>query len=225
MKNFNFKKYQSPIAIGGLYFFLAAGGLWHILGVFQSLMRLLAAPLVAGLAVLAVLALLKQPDFVPKIWFLRWCAFILVASFFIEWLGVRTGVIFGCYFYGPTLQPQFFKIPLAIGGAWLVMLLAATAVWQRLAPPRCAENLWVSSLGISLLMVAFDFVMEQAAPRLDYWRWPHGIPFQNFVAWFAISFGFIQLALRRKLLPLKMPALIFHLYWAQLVYFLLVLFK
>jgi len=221
MKNFDFHKIRARSGIISLYFFLTAGGLWHILGVFQTLMRHLAAPLVALLALLAVQAILSLNNFQVKIKFLRWCGSVLVAGFFLEWLGVRTGMLFGEYFYGSTLQPQLFGVPLAIGGAWLVLLLASTAVWQRFR----VENLWWTRFGISFLMVAFDFVMEHAAPRLDYWYWPNGIPLQNYLAWFGISLVFIQIALRLKLLPPKMPALVFHLYWAQLIYFVLVLFK
>lgn len=223
MKPF-YLKYKSQLGIGSLYFFLAAGGLWHILDVFQSLMRVLAAPLVAGLAVLAVVAVLRQSGLTRKNGFLFWCIAVLVLTFLIEWLGVRTGAIFGSYTYGATLQPQLFGVPLAIGCAWLAMLLATTAVWQQIAPHTWVENVWTSSFGISLLMVIFDFFMEQAAPLLDYWYWTNGpVPLQNFVAWFAISFVLIQLALRLKLLPEKMPRLVFHLYWSQLVYFVLVL--
>lgn len=221
MKNFSFQKILARPGIISLYFFLTAGGLWHLLGVFQTLMRHLAAPLVAILALLAVWAILNRRDFQAKIRFLGWCGLVLVTSFLLEWLGVRTGKLFGEYFYGSTLQPQLFGVPLAIGGAWLVLLLASTAVWQRIRP----ANFWLSGFGIAFLMVAFDFVMEQAAPRLDYWYWPKGIPLQNYVAWFWISFVYIQIGLRLKVFPEKMPSFVFHLYWAQIIYFLFVLLK
>jgi putative membrane protein len=39
-----------------------------------------------------------------------------------------------------------------------------------------------------LLTVAFDWIMEPVAIRLDYWTWAGGdIPLQNYLAWFLIA--------------------------------------
>ena len=42
---------SEKIKIGAVYFFLIAGGAWHILDVFQFLMSVMAGPLLIGLAI------------------------------------------------------------------------------------------------------------------------------------------------------------------------------
>ncbi|MDZ7319951.1 MAG: hypothetical protein ONB11_12390, partial [candidate division KSB1 bacterium] len=90
------KSYSTTIAIAALYFFLFAGGLWHVLGVFQTLMRLLAAPLLIALSIIAFAVTFKiLPDQKFRWRLLGWSILVIIASFWIEWLGVKTGKIFG----------------------------------------------------------------------------------------------------------------------------------
>ncbi len=49
---------------------------------------------------------------------------------FIEGLGVKTGKIFGHYYYGAVLSPFLWNVPLAIGFAWLSMLLSSIPLAQ-----------------------------------------------------------------------------------------------
>ncbi len=217
----------NQIAIAALYFFLFAGGLWHVLGVFQSLMRILAAPLLIALSIIAFAVSFKiLPDQRSRFRLLGWSILVIIASYFIEWLGVISGQIFGHYAYGDTLQPILFDVPIAIGFAWLCMLLTSTAVVQRILPKFSNYHFITQAISISLLMVLFDLVMEPAAMKLGYWNWLDGsIPIQNFIAWFGISLFFALIGLRMKLFREKLPALVFHAYFAQLVYFGMVILK
>jgi len=221
------KPYSNQIAIAALYFFLFAGGLWHILGVFQTLMRILAAPLLIALSIIAFAVTFKiLPDQKSRLRLLGWAMLVIIASFLVEWLGVKSGRIFGHYSYGETLQPILFGVPIAIGFAWLCMLLTSTAVMQRILPKFSNYHFVIQAISISLLMVLFDIVMEPAAMKLGYWNWQNGsIPLLNFIAWFVISFIFAVIGLRLRLFKERLPAIVFHAYFAQLVYFGMVILK
>jgi len=206
--------------IAGLYILLLAGGLWHILGVLQTTMRLLAAPLLIALCLLLCLEYFHEQRRRP---FMAWCIFVCVVCFFIELAGVKTGVIFGSYFYGPTLQPRIWDIPVAIGFAWLAMLISSAAIAQYFLPPRIFAKPFIAALLIAVLMVAFDLFMEPAATKLGYWTWENeSIPLQNYLAWFAFGFILSYIGLRLGLFIKKPPALALHAYIAQLCYFVLV---
>lgn len=227
MNKINKKNLSHRIPIAALYFFLFAGGLWHVLGVFQTLMRILAAPLLIALSLIAVAVTFKIfTDQKTRLRLLFWSILVILASFLIEWLGVKSGKIFGHYAYGETLQPILFGVPIAIGFAWLCMLLTSTAVVQRILPKFSNYHFIIQAISISLLMVLFDLVMEPAAMKLGYWTWLEGsIPIQNFIAWFGISLLFAMIGLRMKLFQLRLPAIVFHAYFAQLIYFGLVILK
>ena len=227
MKKMNKKPLSRQIAIATLYFFLFAGGMWHILGVFQTVMRILAAPLLIALSIIVFFVTLRiLSDKKIKLLFLIWAILVIIGSFAIEGIGVKSGVIFGSYAYGETLKPILFGVPIAIGFAWLCMLLNSTAVVQRILPKFSNYHIIIQAINISLLMVLFDLVMEPAAMKLGYWTWLGGsIPFQNFIAWFAISLFFAIIGVRMKLFKEKLPSIVFHAYLAQLIYFGMVILK
>ena len=221
------KSYSNQIAIAALYFFLFAGGLWHILGVFQTLMRILAAPLLIALSIVVFVVTFRiLGEKKIRLLFLAWAMLVIVSSFAIEWLGVKSGKIFGYYVYGDILQPIVFGVPITIGFAWLCMLLTSTAVLQRILPKSSTYHFLIQTISISLLMVLFDIVMEPAAIKLGYWSWLVGsIPIQNFIAWFGISFLFAVIGVRMSLFKQKLPDVVFHAYFAQLIYFGMVILK
>jgi putative membrane protein len=75
-------------------------------------------------------------------------------------------------------------------------------------------------------MTLFDFFMEKAAVKLNYWTWESGtIPIQNYIAWFVLGFVFSILGLKLGLFKTKITSKAVHLYIAQLIYFLMVTFK
>ncbi len=215
------KAFSNQIAIAMLYILLLAGGLWHVLGVFQTLMRILAAPLLIALSIIVFWVTIRTLNKKKiRLLFLAWAMLVIIGSFAIEWLGVKSGRIFGSYAYGETLQPILFDVPIAIAFAWLCMLLTSTALIQRILPKFSSYPLLIQTISISLLMVLFDIVMEPAAMKLGYWTWLGvSIPIQNFVAWFGISLFFALIAARMCLFKTKLPAFVFHAYFAQLIYF------
>lgn len=112
--------------------------------------------------------------FVP-IWAIGW---------FVELLGVHTGLIFGQYHYLNNLGFQVLDIPLLIGVNWFILTLGAVA-WTR-------SMGWSKPLRIvvaALSMTALDFWIEQVATSLGYWAW-EGQPLpslHNYLGWMATA--------------------------------------
>ena len=214
---------QPLLKIGALYLLLGAGGLWHVLGVFQGVMQVLAAPMMFGLAVWLFWECWRICLQEERQKFVLWGVCVVVGSFGIEWLGVRTGQIFGVYTYGQTLLPSIDGVPICIGCAWFVMLVASLAVVQRIAPKSIVTSPVKLALCVASLMVCFDIFMEPAAGILDYWVWMgNRIPLQNYLAWFGVSFIFAMIGISVGLFSQRLPRIAFHFYFAQLVYFGLV---
>jgi putative membrane protein len=117
--------------------------------------------------------------------------FTFILSWCVEWLGVHTGLIFGSYYYGPTLGIQLDGIPIIIGLNWCVMLIYSQHVATKFLPQG-------NRLQIALLagahMTLLDLVMEYCAPKLGFWQFtgsshelvPYA-PIQNFVGWFVVA--------------------------------------
>lgn len=112
-------------------------------------------------------------------------SFIAVAiiGIIVEILGVKTGIIFGSYYYGNSFGFKYLSVPLLIGLNW-AMLLYSTSQFVNF------KNKWVNIFIGSVLMVLLDFFIEQSAAKFDFWYWENGqIPLQNYIAWFIISIG------------------------------------
>lgn len=115
---------------------------------------------------------------------IAWCLIVYSFTFSLEVIGVKTGFIFGSYYYGDVLGFKLFEAPLIIGFNWVVIILGAIGI---------ASRIHKSSLQIALLTgtfaVLFDIMLEPVAVNLGYWNWSEGfIPLQNYYAWFGIAF-------------------------------------
>ncbi len=215
---------MNKLKIGVLYLLLGAGGLWHLLSVFQGVMQVLASPMIFGLGVWLFWECWRVCLQRKRRRFILWSIIVIVGSVGIEWIGVRTGKIFGVYTYGQTLRPSIDGVPISIGCAWFIMLVASVAVVQKIVPKSIIKNTIKLAVCVAVLMVCFDLFMEPAAGILDYWVWvDNRIPLQNYLAWFGLSFVFAAIGIRMGLFsqPL-LPHIAFHFYFAQLIYFGLV---
>ncbi|MBD3187047.1 carotenoid biosynthesis protein [Candidatus Bathyarchaeota archaeon] len=115
-----------------------------------------------------------------------WAGITYLATFLIEALGVATGAIFGPYAYGSTLGFQVLEVPLVIGFNWMLIILGIT-----LEIKRKIHNPIHAALITAILVTFLDAIIEPVAMHHDYWNWlVPGIPVQNFIAWFIISFLF-----------------------------------
>ena len=111
---------------------------------------------------------------------------IFLSGFLIEAAGVNTGLVFGDYYYGNSLGFKIFDTPLVIGLNWLMLMYLLSGVVERTRLP----NLFQVVI-IAFLMLIYDLVLEQVAPKTDMWHWTIGhAPVQNYVAWFVISILF-----------------------------------
>ncbi len=215
---------KEKIKIILLYFFLITGGLWQILGFFTETMKILASPIIIVISVLCFWESLEFQNSKSK--FINWSILVVTLSFLVEFVGVKSGLIFGAYDYGEILQPQISNVPIAIGFAWLLMLLSSVAIWQKLNEKLKIKNIFLISIFVSVLMVIFDFFMEPAAIKLNYWTWEAvSVPFQNYLAWFLISYFFLILGFYFKIFEKEQSRFVFHTFFAQLIYFGMVILK
>ena len=122
---------------------------------------------------------------------------IFLAGFFIEVIGVHTGVIFGEYWYGQTLGTKVLGVPLVIGANWLLLIYCSSTITQKfiellkidLLEKSKLNNTIVKAIFASALMICLDYLIEPVAIHLDFWHWKNEkIPVQNFQAWFLVAF-------------------------------------
>ena len=134
-----------------------------------------------------VLLLLFQEQWNSKT--LIFCAISYLVGFFIEALGVHTGLIFGQYQYGETLGWKIIDIPLVIGVNWLILIFCTGILLHE-----WYQSPWLKAAIGATLIVAIDFLIEPVAIRLDFWDWTyHQIPLQNYIAWYIVAFGLLCL--------------------------------
>lgn len=147
---------------------------------------------------------------------------IFLITLIIEIIGEKTGAIFGRYAYGDVLSYnvlEIFNVPLIIGFNWVMVILSATALSQKIT---LNEYLQIPVTG--LIAVAFDYVLEPVAIRLGYWFWLdefgftiREVPLENYIAWFLIS-SFFAFAIKKNNLNLKGNFLMYY-FFCQLFFF------
>lgn len=123
---------------------------------------------------------------------------IYLGAFFLELVGVKTGIIFGHYSYGENLGPKIFDTPIIIGANWLMLSYTTMSLTESIG---AGKYLKVSLA--ALLMVLYDIVLERVAPVADYWSWTgDDIPVKNYIAWFlsavAINYLFVLFNIKTK---------------------------
>lgn len=150
------------------------------------------------LLLMCALLVITQSGKNARYWiFFALCFF---AGFLAEVAGVNTGLLFGDYEYGNVLGYKLWNVPLLIGVNWFVIIFCAGSITQQLnewilkkmgndeKPARIIQQFSFIA-DAAFLAVFFDWVMEPAAIKLQFWKWlPDGkIPFYNYVCWFVIS--------------------------------------
>ena len=218
-----------------IYFILFCGGLWHILGFFGNLMNVLGGFLMIAVSIYMVIKLLSYNFKESKVYFLKdntkltplnpiiFSVLIIVITWLIEYIGVKTGKIFGHYEYGPALLPQYNGVPLPIGFAWLSTFLSSLAIVKNKLK---IINLTIIIFVVAVFMSTFDVFLEPAASKLYYWNWDKIFPpLQNYIAWFVISILVGYAGRFFKVLHLRIPRSFQHIYLAQIIYFFMVYFS
>ena len=98
-------------------------------------------------------------------------------------IGVNTKLIFGHYSYGNGLGPKILDTPIIIGVNWLLLVYAANSVTEKYV-----ANRFLAILLAGIILVAYDLILEQAAPLIDMWSWQNEtVPVQNYAVWFVLA--------------------------------------
>lgn len=140
---------------------------------------------------------------------------VFAVGFLVEMWGVNTGDLFGSYHYGSGLGFKIEGTPLLIGLNWVIMVYLTSAIFSSLR-----RNPLNNVVFPSLLMVGYDIILEQAAPKMDMWSWQDQVvPLQNFVMWgiLAVIFHALRYLMKvtdknRIALPLFTIMLLFFIF-------------
>jgi len=129
---------------------------------------------------------------VKNIFFFVQLLFLFFASYSLEYVGVNTGLIFGKYTYGESLGIKIGNTPLLIGINWIIVIYSSLHLVQTASKKL---NIKVNALTAAaiggLLMVILELLIEQVAPKLDFWAFENlEVPLQNYTAWFFFGFTF-----------------------------------
>ena len=115
--------------------------------------------------------------------FFKVISVLFLIGFFVEVLGVYSGLLFGEYHYGKTLGFQFLEVPLIIGVNWVLLVVSSFAVSSYFV-----SNSILKVVLPSVIMVLLDLMIEPVAIRLDFWHWQaEVIPLQNYLMWFLVA--------------------------------------
>ncbi len=100
--------------------------------------------------------------------YLQWGRWLVVAwgwtylaSWFMEYLGVNYGVVFGHYEYSHLLGPKLFGVPLLIPHLWFVVVYTSYLTAG-------------SRLGAAVLAALWDLAYDPLFALIGLWRWEGG---------------------------------------------------
>lgn len=112
---------------------------------------------------------------------------IAITGYFIEVIGVNSGVIFGNYHYEYALGLKILNTPLIIGINWVMLIYCVHIVIKN-----SAIHFILKALIGACMMLIYDIIIEPVAMKLHMWEWENNsIPLQNYLAWLLISFVFL----------------------------------
>ena len=117
-----------------------------------------------------------------------------ILAWFIEGIGVSTGLIFGHYSYGDTLGFKIWNVPVLIGINWVMLIYNAQQfiVYYVQETKPIVVNALVAT-GLTML----DILMELVAPVVDFWSFTDGYaPIQNFIGWWVVGYILSTISLK-----------------------------
>ncbi len=156
----------------------------------------------------------------PNKQFIAYLLIVFLCGYLIELVGIRTGKIFGQYFYGFNLGYKLADVPVVIGINWIMLSYGSMNIVGLLSEKiKLFKNQFMAPLIGATLMVFADYWIELMCNRLDFWYWKGSvIPLQNFTAWFLFSFAFNFLFVRLQLPNKNIVAA--SLYIIQVLFFI-----
>jgi uncharacterized membrane protein len=151
---------------------------------------------------------------------------VLLAAFVIalmggaaQALGVKLGIPFGPFVFGPGAGPRLFRtLPWSVPLIWVVVILNSRGVARLILRPwRKVRSYGFWLIGLTALLTAgFDLALEPFAARVQhYWFWQptkfpmtwQGAPLMNFLSWATVALlmlAFVTPALINKN-PVRRP--------------------
>lgn len=204
-----------------IYGFLFLGGLWNITGLYEYWMELLSGYVLITISLWAIYEHLKNKSKLPLSRYLIYFVFVIILTFLVEYIGVKTGYPFGEYSYTEKLKPLLFGVPLSIGFAWLASMLASFGIISTIKRLK-NSSIFTKSVLTGLLMMIFDIALEPAAISQRFWYWEgSSVPLMNYLSWFAIGSIISFYGYHKKILWNEASPLLKHIYFAQIIFFVM----
>ena len=108
-------------------------------------------------------------------------------AYAIEYVGVRTGLPYGEFYYGVALGPTVAGIPVGLPVFFLPLVMNGYLLCLLLLGPQ-ARRAAVRLPVVVAAVVVMDLVLDPGAVALGFWVYPgggpvYGVPLQNFAGW------------------------------------------
>lgn len=152
---------------------------------------------------------------------------LFLFSFILELVGMQTQILFGQFSYGNGLGFKIAGVPPVVACIRISFFFCSLAIAEmnKLWDFQAFSNI-KKAFATAFFMLILDFFLEPAAQVVDYWQWNYGFaPIQNYLTWFIagflISFIYFKAGFRRN----AMPGTIKHLYFAQVIFFIITAMK
>lgn len=185
----NIKKIKLKISIAIIFAFYISG-IIGILSNSQTIDFLSLTPL--NLLVSLFVLLYNHQNGTPKQWLIF--SIVAVLGYFVEVVGVNTGIIFGEYTYQTTLGWKVLETPVMIAVNWLILTYAVVYTLSKKI-----KNTPYLALLSAVVLVILDFLIEPVAIQYNFWIWASDtVPVENYIAWFVVSFGLCYLMAHYK---------------------------
>ncbi len=220
-----FSKFQIATAIAILFHTIGLMGLFY----FDKNFFLQATSF--NLLLSFALLVWTQPQ--KNVQFLIFIIVCFVTGLAVEIIGVKTGWLFGNYYYGNVLGIQYKNVPLIIGVNWFIIIYCSgisihtfmNKLMKKTETEITPKSTRLKFLAVifdgATLAVFFDWLMEPVAVKLGYWTWAGdgNIPFYNYLCWFLVSVLLLTLFQMAKFS--KQNKFAVNLLLIQLMFFLL----
>lgn len=165
-----------------MYLMYGVGVVGFLIPATRGLMKTLTPGFLLLMALYVYAKICRREDESKRKRLAVWSFLVIVVTIVLEILGVKFGLFFGEYDYGRVLGPAILGVPVIIGINWLIVIMGSTSLMRKVT-----SNLFVIVLGAGLCALLFDYIMEPAAIKLDFWDWEGGIPLKNYVSWTVIT--------------------------------------
>jgi bisanhydrobacterioruberin hydratase len=148
---------------------------------------------------LLMFALLVWTQEGKNVFFFIFLTAAFVTGIAMEIIGVNTQLLFGEYSYGEVLGYKIKSVPFIIGINWFIIIyccgISIYTLMQKAIDKLTAANASpkqsIKALSVivdgATLAVFFDWIIEPAAVKLDFWQWKGEIPLYNYICWFVTS--------------------------------------